>query len=166
MEPDGLKTTFENQPSGAFDLEHFLPYRLSLLSNTVSEGIAQFYQQQHRLSVPEWRVMVVLGRYPDSTASQLCEHTVMDKVTVSRAVKSLLEKRYVQRMTDSNDRRKRPLRVTTEHGEKVLQEVIPHALDYQRALKQSLSHSEVKTLDQLMEKLLKAATRLNQQQQT
>ena len=149
-------------PADGFDLEHFLPYRLSQLSNTVSQGIAQFYQQQHGLTVPEWRVMVVLGRYPGLTASQVCERTVMDKVTVSRAVKLLLDKQYLQRLNDSSDRRRRPLRVTADRGKKVLDDVIPFALGYQHALLRSLSPDDFTTLETLMEKLLAAATQLNQ----
>ena len=51
-----------------FALEHFLPYRLSLLSNTVSEGIALAYRTAYGLSVTEWRVIAILGRYPGLTA--------------------------------------------------------------------------------------------------
>ena len=69
-----------------FELEHFLPYRLSLLTNTVSDGIAQAYRQRHDISVTEWRVMAVLGRYPGLTASEIVERTALDKVAISRAV--------------------------------------------------------------------------------
>ena len=149
-------------PGDEFELEHFLPYRLSQLSNTVSQGIAQFYQQQHGLTVPEWRVMVVLGRYPGLTASQVCERTVMDKVTVSRAVKVLLDKKYLQRLSDSSDRRRRPLRVSSDRGQKVLDDVIPFALGYQHALLRSLTTEDFSTLELLMEKLLAAAKQLNE----
>jgi len=144
-----------------FELEQFLPYRLSLLSNTVSEGIAQIYQRNHNLSIPEWRIMAVLGRYSDLTASQLCERTVMDKVTVSRAVNSLLEKQYVQRITDPADRRKRQLWVTRGKGRDLLNEVIPFALEYQAGLMDGLSEKEWPQLDALINKLLTKARLLN-----
>src|SRR5690554_1847707 len=96
-----------------FDLEHFLPYQLSVVSNTVSEGIAHTYQQDHDLSVIEWRIIAVLGRYPSLTASQIVQRTVMDKVAVSRAVKRLLERGLLKRNTHSSDRRYRNLELTT-----------------------------------------------------
>ena len=68
-----------------FRLEEYLPYRLSLLSNTVSQGIADRYQRDHDISVTEWRVIAVLGRFPGQTASEVVKRTAMDKVTVSRA---------------------------------------------------------------------------------
>ncbi len=45
------------------ELERFLPYRLSVLSNTVSQAIAATYERRFALTITEWRVMAVLGRY-------------------------------------------------------------------------------------------------------
>jgi len=145
-----------------FDLEHFVPYWLSILSNTVSQGIAQFYQQEYGLSIPEWRVMAVLGRYPGLTATEVCERTVMDKVTVSRAVNALLERGYLERFTDASDRRKRPLRVSDPVGTDMMADVIPYALDYQHQLLSGLRPGELDTFRDLSTRLLQAATRLNE----
>ena len=75
----------ERTPS-VLELEHFLPYRLSVLSNRISQAIARIYAERFDLSITEWRLMAVMGRYPDLTAAQLVERTAMDKVAVSRAV--------------------------------------------------------------------------------
>ena len=77
--------------STVLELEGFLPYRLSVLSNTVSQAIAAEYEQRFGLSVTEWRVMAVLGRYTGISAREVAERTAMDKVAVSRAVARLLE---------------------------------------------------------------------------
>ena len=61
-------------------LESFLPYRLSVLSNRISNDIAQFYQRRFGLSVTEWRAMAVIGRYPGISAVDVTERTAMDKV--------------------------------------------------------------------------------------
>ena len=42
-------------------LEHFVPYRLSVLTNIVSSAIAGAYAARFGLSIPEWRVIAVLG---------------------------------------------------------------------------------------------------------
>ena len=75
-----------------FELNEFLPYRLSLLTNTISAGIARNYRDQHEINVIEWRVLAVLGRYPGLTAKEIGERTAMDKVAISRAVNSLVER--------------------------------------------------------------------------
>src|SRR5580704_19524896 len=77
------------------DLDHFLPYKLSILSNRASDAIAQHYSDRFGLSVPEWRVMAVLGQRPGLSARDVATRTAMDKVQVSRAVASLVEARRV-----------------------------------------------------------------------
>ena len=49
----------EQSSSFLFELDEFLPYRLSLLTNTVSAGIARSYRDQYEISVTEWRIMAV-----------------------------------------------------------------------------------------------------------
>src|SRR3546814_1367690 len=78
--------------SETLELERFLPYRLSVLSNRVSQKIADTYAERFGLAVTEWRVIAVLGRYPDLSAGAVAERTAMDKVAVSRAVARLLER--------------------------------------------------------------------------
>ena len=67
-------------------LDRFIPYRLSVLTNTVSMIIAGAYEREFGLSIPQWRVIAVLARYPDLSAVEVAERTAMDKVAVSRAV--------------------------------------------------------------------------------
>ena len=95
-----------------FALEKFLPYRLSLLSNTVSQGIATAYRKGYGLSVTEWRVLAILGRYPGLTASEVMQRGAMDKVAVSRAVKNCRGNKLVERSAHPQDRRRQPLRLT------------------------------------------------------
>src|SRR5580698_8430065 len=87
------------------DLDHFLPYRLSILSNRASDAIAQHYSYRFGLSVPEWRVMAVLGQRPGLSARDVATRTAMDKVQVSRAVASLMRTRRVARTEDAKDGR-------------------------------------------------------------
>src|SRR5438552_936344 len=92
-------------PPATLELEQFLPYRLSVLSNRVSGAIAQVYSERFDLGVTEWRVMAVLGRYPGLSASEVAQRTAMDKVAVSRAVAGLVEAGRVERETHDDDRR-------------------------------------------------------------
>ena len=59
----------------ALELEKFLPYRLSVLSNTVSQAIAREYEDRFQLSITEWRVVAVLGRYDGLSAREVAERT-------------------------------------------------------------------------------------------
>ena len=81
--------------AGELHLEDFLPYRLSVLTNRVSSAIARHYSERFDLTVPEWRVMAVLGGAPDLSAREVAQKTAMDKVQVSRAVAGLIASRRV-----------------------------------------------------------------------
>jgi DNA-binding MarR family transcriptional regulator len=144
-----------------FELEHFLPYRLSVLTNTVSEGIAQSYRDKYDISVTEWRILAVLGRYPGLTASEIVERTAMDKVAISRAVKNLVERSLLRRATDSNDRRRMRLHITPGRGERVLCEVVPLALKYEKQLLDALDSDEQIALHKTIQKLQTRARALN-----
>ena len=50
------------RPAG-FDLESFLPYRLSVTTNRVSRAFAALYEQEFGISIPEWRAIAVLGAF-------------------------------------------------------------------------------------------------------
>ncbi len=140
-------------------LEHFLPYRLSVLANRVSRAIARRYSKAFGLTVPEWRVIAVLGRRPELTAKDIAEATEMDKVAVSRAVARLVAAQRVACETDPADARRQLLRLTTL-GEKVRARIAPMALAEERKLLSALSPRERVQLDLLIDRLLNAAQRL------
>jgi DNA-binding MarR family transcriptional regulator len=144
-----------------FELENFLPYRLSVLTNTVSEGIAQSYRDKYDISVTEWRILAVLGRYPGMTASEICDRTAMDKVAISRAVKNLVAKNLLRRATDSNDRRRMRIHITSGPGERMLREVVPLAQQYETRLLAALDCDEQEALSSLIRTLLARARNLN-----
>lgn len=140
------------------DLETYLPYRLSILSNTVSGAIAALYAERHGLSVADWRLMAVLGMDPDRPLTQtaLCARTRMDKVQVSRAVKRLLDFGYIAREVDAADRRRAHLRLTAG-GRTVYGEVAPATLEWERELLSRLTPAEAAILDTVIARLQQVA---------
>ena len=131
-------------------LERFLPYRLSVLSNRISQDIARLYAARFALNVTEWRLLAVLGRYPGLAATELAERTAMDKVAVSRAVASLLADGRLTRKTDGADRRRAVLRLSAK-GYRIYDEVAPLALAYERELLAGLRADERAALERLLE---------------
>jgi DNA-binding MarR family transcriptional regulator len=133
-------------------LERFLPYRLSVLMLRISNAIARSYERRFRLSVPEWRVMAVLGRFGPLSANGVAEKTQMDKVRVSRAVARLLAAGRVSRRTDRIDRRRSILALTAV-GEAIHREIVPHAERVESRLLAGLDEAERAALDRLLAKL-------------
>lgn len=140
------------QGHARLELDRFLPYRLSVLSNRVSQVIAGAYARRFGIGVTEWRVIAVLGRYPGLSANQLAARTAMDKVAVSRAVARLLARALVQRDTHDDDRRRSVLELS-EGGYRIYDEVAPLALGYEQRLLAPLDEAERDQLDRLLQKL-------------
>jgi len=147
-------TTETDETHQRLDLATYLPYRLSILSNTVSGAIAALYEERHGLSVAEWRIMAILGmeRSLPLTQKDLCIRTRMDKVQVSRAVKRLLEAGYVAREVDNDDRRRAHLQLTRQ-GWAVYDVVAPATLAWEQQLLGRLTDTEVAALNTVIARL-------------
>ena len=138
------------------DLEHFLPYRLSVLANRVSRGFGRLYEERFDLKLPEWRVMAVLGRQPGVTAREVADLTAMDKVAISRAVARLIEMGRVSAETDSADGRRQRLSLS-EAGLDIYRQIIPLAKRIENALVAGIEASDLAVLDKLLAHLTEAA---------
>ena len=150
--------TAKRQPAPAtaehapLQLEHFLPYRLSILSNTISQAIADDYQKRYDLSVTEWRVMAVLARFAGLSAREVADRTAMDKVAVSRALARLVDAGRVSRHMHDNDKRRSVLDLT-EAGWAIHEVVAPMARQREREVLDKLDAQERIWLDRILDKL-------------
>jgi DNA-binding MarR family transcriptional regulator len=140
-------------------LDRFLPYRLSVLSNTVSSAIAAAYFMNFGLTIPEWRVMAVLAANPGLSAAEVTARTAMDKVAVSRAVAALQAAGRLHRTTAHADRRRTHLALTRA-GMRVYAQVVPMALQYERNLVAPLTPRDLATLDRIVRVLLGRAVEI------
>ena len=93
-------------------LETFIPYRLSVVANRVSQSIAQLFDEKYRLPIPEWRILVVLDTHEPLAVHEIAELASMDKTRVSRAHKRLVDLKLVQMDDDPEDGRKVSIRLT------------------------------------------------------
>lgn len=143
-----------SDPAGhaQLELERFLPYRLSVLSNRLSSAIARLYAERFSLGMTEWRVMAVLGRYPDLSASEVTKRTAMDKVAVSRAVARLIEAGWLVRSLHEDDRRRSVLRLS-DAGHAVYDEVAPMALEFEQRLFGDMDPAQLTRLFELLDRL-------------
>lgn len=98
-------------PEG-FLLADFLPHRLAVVSARAHRLFSRACAERAGVSVAEWQVLSVLARSGDQSATNVARRAAMDKVKVSRAVRSLLERRLLRRVEDRHDRRVRRLAAT------------------------------------------------------
>ncbi len=147
-----------NEPAAqrSLDLDRFVPYRLSVLTNRVSGAIARHYSDRFGLSIPEWRVMAVLGDAQRLSAREVAQRTAMDKVRVSRAVATLVRKKRVASTDDPKDGRVTRLSLSAR-GRAIYDEIVPLALHLEDVLLSALDPAERRSFDALLAKLARQA---------
>ncbi len=138
-------------------LKHFLPYRLNVVTQAVSQGLARLYSEEFGISVPEWRILAALGElgaehgedWNGMTARDLCLHGRMGKVMVSRAVAALLRRRIIARRANKSDRREAFLRLTIK-GENIYEAIVPRAQAFQATLEKGIASDDLAAFDRVI----------------
>ena len=133
-------------------LADFMPYRLSVTTNMLSDLIAGRYRSRFGLKIPEWRVMAVLGDAGALTQRALVGATRMDKVAVNRACKVLEERGLVARSPNVSDGRSHHLELTAA-GRAMFDQIMPMALDMEARLFGCLTAREAEMLKATLGKL-------------
>lgn len=135
-------------------LEEFLPYRLNVLASQVSQGFARSCADRFGVSIPEWRVVAMLGQRGRLTSKEIGEHSGMHKTMVSRAVSELERRQLIDRETNAADKREVFLALTPR-GRTIYAEILPLAGAYTAKLTVDFSPADRAALDRLL-KLLSA----------
>ena len=128
------------------ELEMFLPYRLNRLADAASREFSTIYRDRHGLTRPEWRTLAALGSVGSMTATEVGAHSNMHKTKVSRAVRTLEQRRWLKRTEDGADRRVEHLELTAL-GQKSYREITALARTYQASLEQTLGKEAVERME-------------------
>lgn len=128
-----------------FKLEDFLPFRLNVLAQAVSERLSAIYAERFGLDIPQWRILANLATRGDLTAQDIARITFSHKSTISRAVSELEARRLIQRATDKDDRRALVLRLTRE-GRALFTELLPLVLGFETSLIEAMGAGDAKAL--------------------
>ena len=147
------------KPMSSFDLDAFLPYRLSVTSNLVSRLFARRYADEFGLTIAEWRVMAVVGADGTASAVAVRVRTGMDKAKVSRAVAGLLARRLVRRVAHRGDRRVEPLTLTPS-GRAAFEAIVPRARALEAELAAGLPPEDRVALDTALRHIASRAAAL------
>ena len=143
--------------SEPLSLSEFLPYRLSVLSNTISRAIADRYAAEFGLNLGQWRVLAVVGESPNLTATEITERTVMNKVAVGRAVSGLIDMGLLHREAVQDDGRRSRLKLTTR-GLDVYKRIVPIARACEADVTAPLTETERAQFNEILTKIAGAAS--------
>jgi len=146
-------------PEKTLRLHNFLPYRLSIASNTVSDVISRAYAKLFGLSVPEWRLVAVLAETHGLTQQEIGKRTKMDKVTVSRAAIALSHRGLIVRTPNSSDGRSHRLSLS-DQGAELYRRVAPHALALEARIFDTIDPDELSRFSATLEKITRTAENL------
>jgi DNA-binding MarR family transcriptional regulator len=150
-------------PSGraeaALKLDEFLPYRLNVCANTVSNALAAIYSARHKIGVPEWRVLVTLGEFGMMTAKAIGLHSHMHKTKVSRAVAMLERRKLVVRRANREDLREAFLSLTPA-GREIYSDLAPGALEFARQVMETIEPADRAALFRALAKLTERSTQI------
>lgn len=104
------------------------------------------------LTIPEWRVVLSLAAGRTDTAMAIAADWGMDKMAISRAVRSLAGRGLVQRKLDPADKRRRALSLTDD-GRTLYTRIEPQATARYLELLEPLTATERRVLRRALGKL-------------
>jgi DNA-binding MarR family transcriptional regulator len=116
-----------------FDLDGFLPYRLTVVAERLSASLARRYREKAAISVADWRILVHLSQAEAVSVRDIERQVNLEKSKVSRAVTRLEGKGWVARAVSAADRRLLELSLTPK-GQALMAELLPLAAGYQAEL--------------------------------
>ena len=131
-----------------FNLDEFLPYKLSELSRRVSGGFSKHYRERYGISVAEWRVVAHLSQETAVSVREIHNRVGMDKPKVSRAASRLEASGFVKKVVNEHDRRLVELSLTPK-GRAMIDTLAPIAAAYQDELMAALGEGAAAFVEKL-----------------
>jgi len=141
------------------DWKNSITMQLHMLMGSVHKASAQSFEQllndsNINLSMLQVRIMRILQYEGDMTPSELSRKLMLDPSTLVPTVNGLVDKTYVERNRDPNDRRRIILSLTT-NGKKLSDRLweIPHEHIVVKAV-EKMEEDDARQLLQLMQQLV------------
>lgn len=131
------------------DLDNYLPYRLLVVTARVTQAYERRYERDFGISIPESRVLNVIGQHKVLNSTEICELTTMTKSRVSMAVNRLVAAGLLTREGDANDQRVARLAFSPE-GEALYRRMVPVALEMESQLTASFGPKDRATFMKLL----------------
>jgi len=150
-----------SEDGGALWLNDFIPYKLAVVANRLSQSIGALFEERFGIQIPEWRILMALHAHGPSAPNEVVELTSMDKARVSRAQRRLVEQDLVAVSEDPRDRRRLVLFLTRK-GAVICSDIIPEVRRMEQWFLAVLDARERAALDQTLSRLLERSQELRQ----
>jgi len=130
-----------------------------VLSSLIGRAFHGQVALRHRISLPEWRVLVTLANHPGSTAVEIVERWAMQPMMASRAIRQLKRRGWIERKVRRDDRRSYALWLS-EKGRQAYRRVRPSANQRYHQIVGSLAPRELALLERALHRLTQRTRRL------
>lgn len=142
-------------------LQEFIPYKLAVVANRLSQSIGSLFEEKYGIQIPEWRILMALHSCGPLAPNEVVEHTSMDKGRVSRAQRRLAELGLVSVSNDPRDGRRLVLFLTRK-GAGMCAAIIPAARETEAWFLSVLPAGERRVLDKALSRLLMRSQELRE----
>ena len=130
-----------------------------VLSSLIGRAFHGQVALRHRISLPEWRVLVTLANHPGSTAAEIVERWAMQPMMASRAIRQLKRRGWVERKVRRDDRRSYALWLS-DRGRQAYRRVRPDANQRYHEIVGTLAPGELALLESALRRLTQRTRRL------
>ena len=137
----------------ALPVDDSIFFKLVRVVNLTARPFSDSIGKAHRLSLNEWRVLVVLANHPRAVASDVAAFTGLDKMSISRAIGGLERQGRVVRKVDAGDRRRILLRLSAG-GDRLYERIGVAAKARERSLFSGMTAADQGRLDRLLDRLI------------
>ncbi|MGC6517717.1 MAG: MarR family winged helix-turn-helix transcriptional regulator [Candidatus Puniceispirillaceae bacterium] len=135
-----------------YDLNRHLTYRIARLQSHLSTQASEILKHHADISLSEWRILTILTNPAIEFQKDVLSAMGLDKGQVSRTLKRLKDKEYIEISHDARDQRKR-LVTLTESGLALIERMAPIMLRRQAHLQSQFSEPELEKLFEFIEAL-------------
>lgn len=128
-------------------------HRILKLSNKLMAPFSANLERQHRISINEFRVLMLVGRYGTRASHELAEMTGVNVMSISRAVAALQKHGRITVEPDPANRRRKTLKLT-EEGKRLFALMLPQTDVVADYLLSALRPDEVMAFDRFLDTLI------------
>ena len=133
-------------------LQEFFPYLVRAFYRDVTATAASVYSTEFGMTPAEWRSMMAIGPNRHLTAQDIVARSSMDKVVVSRTLRSMKDNGWVETRENLGDGRSKLVSLSAA-GKEIYYKLIPHALKVEEKLLGGISEEQKNEFINIMAKI-------------
>lgn len=123
------------------------------LANKLMAPFSTYLEHQYKISLNEFRLLMLIGRFPNAASHELVDLTGVNPMSVSRAVAALQKHGRIVVDRDETNRRRKKLSLTPE-GERLYKAMRPQTDSVADYLVSRLKPVEIANFNAMLDKLI------------